>query len=120
MLVPMRHAVPFTCCWMLLACSSCGPAPVDDGFSEGVSWHRMKAILDAARTGDESAVDRIIEQLDSDDPAVRMVAIEALERLADETMGHVHYDDLASRDAAVDRWVRSRNGGGQQESGPDG
>lgn len=64
----------------------------------------MYAIERTARSGDSSEARRLVEQLDSDDPAVRMMAIGALERLTGTTHGYRHYDPPLERRAAIARW----------------
>ena len=65
----------------------------------------MDTIEKAARTNDVSVVRQIVEQLDSDDPAVRLLAIETLRRLTGEEHGYCHDDPPVSRRAAIKRWV---------------
>ena len=85
---------------------SCGQPSMEGGFDSPVPAARMQAIERAARAGDRSpaTLKRIVEQLDSDDPAVRLVAIGALERLTGETHGFRAYDPPIERRAAVRRW----------------
>jgi hypothetical protein len=47
----------------------------------------------------------LIEMLDSADPAQRLLAIRALERLTGRTRGYEHWAPRVERDAAVRRWV---------------
>ncbi len=85
----------------LPACASALPV----GFDEEAPDGRIHAIVDAARTGDQSRIPDLIAQLDSDDPAVRLFAIRALERLTNQTLGYHHADSIFVRDQAIDRWV---------------
>lgn len=71
----------------------------------------MYAIETAARNGDVGAAKQIVEQLDSDDPAVRLLAIGALERLTGETHGYCHADPTEQRQIAIARWQQAVNGG---------
>ena len=71
----------------------------------------MYAMEQAVRAGDRAAVRDIVEELDSDDPAVRLLAIQSLERLTGETFGYVHYDPSWKRDEAIGRWVAAVNSG---------
>jgi HEAT repeat protein len=64
----------------------------------------MYATEQAAREGDTAAIERIIEQLDSDDPAVRWLAIRSLEHLTGRTNGYDHAAPEDERRAAIDRW----------------
>ncbi len=65
----------------------------------------MEAIVEATNQQDRAATMQIIEQLDSDDPAVRLAAISALERATGQTLGYDFADAPRQRSAAVSRWV---------------
>lgn len=97
--MPLR-AVP-----LALILVACAPEP-GRGFDDALPSARIDAIVEAARAGDRAAVRSLIEQLDSDDAAVRLVAIEALHRATGETHGYRQYDPPAERRAAVARWER--------------
>jgi len=64
----------------------------------------MVAITEAGVTGDRAAIPDLIEQLESNDPGARMLAIRSLERLTGLTLGYDHTDAWWERDAAVVRW----------------
>jgi hypothetical protein len=66
---------------------------------------RLRAVAEATRRGDREAVPALVRLLDSDDPAVRMFSIRALERLTGTTLGYDHAAPEASRREAVARWV---------------
>ncbi len=66
---------------------------------------RLYAIHRAAATGDEAAVPALVESLDHDDPAVRMMAINALERLTGTRMGYDPYAGPVARRQAADAWA---------------
>ena len=95
---------------LLLLCS-CGPAMTEGGFDAASLAARSYAIEQAARTGDLDAVPKIVEQLDADDPAIRMLAIHVLHRLTGETYGFHHYDPPHERHAAIQRWVTAVQSG---------
>ncbi|HRP64162.1 MAG TPA: HEAT repeat domain-containing protein [Phycisphaerales bacterium] len=82
----------------------CGPPAIEGRWDSGNPSARMYAIERTARSGDSSEARRLVEQLDSDDPAVRMMAIGALERLTGTTHGYRHYDPPLERRAAIERW----------------
>ena len=86
---------------------SCAPSATEGDFDSPNSAAKLYAIEKAARDGDRSALSDLVEQLDSHDPAVRLMAITALERLTGETYGYRHYDPPAERNAAIERWVRA-------------
>lgn len=46
----------------------------------------------------------LIQNLTSDDPAVRLLSAEALKELTDETYGYRYFDPEWIRTPAVDRW----------------
>jgi hypothetical protein len=85
---------------------SCAPSATEGGFDSANPAARLYAIEEAAEQHDQSAVPHLVEQLDADDPAVRFLAITALERLTDETFGYRYYDPPWARQATIDRWVR--------------
>ena len=68
--------------------------------------NNIPAIQEAARTNDHNAIPAIVRQLDSDDPAVRFYAIEALQKLTGQTLGYQFYDDANLRKDEVARWRR--------------
>lgn len=73
----------------------------------------IPAIEDAARDKDYDAVPQLVGQLDSDDPAVRFYAIEALKKLTGQSFGYHYYADANERRPAVQqwrRWMRERRG----------
>jgi hypothetical protein len=65
---------------------------------------KIPAIKEAARTRDRAEIDAMIEQLASDDPAVRFYAIEGLRRATNQTLGYRYYDDEEQRKVAIARW----------------
>ena len=83
-------------------CTASGPGP---DFDAADPASRIAAIELALRSRDASRTPQIVEQLDSDDRAVRLLAISALEILTGRTYGY-HYDDPPSlREQAIKRWV---------------
>ncbi len=106
---------------ILLACpalASCGPPASEGGFDSANPAARMYAIEHAAGTGDTSAIKDLIEELDSDDPAVRYMAITALERLTGQTYGYRHYDSVMQRRDAIAKWVAAYESGSIQPMTP--
>lgn len=65
---------------------------------------KIPAIKEAADSGDKSKTVHLVDDLDSDDPAVRMYAIHALKDLTGRTFGYRYYDEEDQRAAAVARW----------------
>lgn len=65
---------------------------------------RLDAIVQATELSDRSKLANLIDQLDSDDPAARMLAIRGLEDMTGERLG---YDPAApewQRDESIQRW----------------
>ncbi len=90
---------------ILFVLSACGKAlPI--GFDQEAPDGRIHAIVDAARRYDTSRIPDLVEQLDSDDPAVRLFAIRALEHLTGTTLGYDHAAPRARREIAIARWER--------------
>lgn len=66
----------------------------------------IPAMQDAARAHDLAAVPALVDQLDSDDPAIRFYAIQSLRELTGNTFDYRYYDDAERRRPAVARWRR--------------
>ena len=111
MLAPMLKMQTVACTAALLGTACAGPPAASEGdFDSPSPGARMYAIEEAIRQGDTSKTPQLVEQLDCDDPAVRMLAISALQRLTGVTYGY-HYDDPPYiRRAAIQRWVDAVNG----------
>ena len=91
-----------------LLLGACAPSATEARFDSPHPASRLYAIEKAMKGGDTSAIPRIVEQLDSDDPVVRMMAIEALKVLNDgETFDYRYDDPQPQRRAAIRRWVQS-------------
>lgn len=65
---------------------------------------KIPAMKIAADTQDESAEPQLVQDLESDDPAVRFYAIEALKKLTGQTHDYVYYAPADQRMEAVQRW----------------
>lgn len=105
-------------CGAALLGGSCGPSATEARFDSANPAARLYAIERAARTGDIAAAAHIVEQLDSGDPAVRLLAITALERLTGETYGYRHYDPPHMRRPAIRRWVEAVQSGTLSQTTP--
>ncbi len=86
---------------------SCGQPASSGGFDSPMPAARLHALSEAARTGDRSEIKRIVELLDSDDAAVRLLAISTLEHLTGETFGYRHYDPRWEREDSIQKWVNA-------------
>jgi hypothetical protein len=89
--------------------TSCAPSSIEGGFDSANPAARIYAMKEAIRTGDDSpeTLHHIVEQLDSDDPAVRLMAIGALEKLTGRTRGYRYDDPRPDRNDAIRRWVEA-------------
>ena len=65
---------------------------------------KIPAYKRAVRKKDPAAVRQLVKDLESDDPAVRLYAIHALDELTGERFGYRYYDGDEQRQEAVDRW----------------
>ena len=83
--------------------AGCGPPPVKKLSNPDPSG-KIPAIKQAVRDKDRRAVPQLVKELESDDAAVRLFAIEALHRLTGQDFGYRYYDDEEIRQPAVDRW----------------
>ncbi|MCX5691246.1 MAG: HEAT repeat domain-containing protein [Planctomycetota bacterium] len=88
---------------VLTVLASCGGA-IKPSFDSPEPAARNAAIVHAASAGDMKAVPDLVRMLESDDPATRMLAITALERLTGQTHGYVAKDKASVRREAVVRW----------------
>lgn len=86
-----------------VALSGCIPS-TPRGFDSPDPTSRLVAISEAGESGDASAVPDLIEQLESNDPGARLLAIRSLERITGETLGYHYADPWWSRANAVRRW----------------
>jgi hypothetical protein len=90
--------------WGLFACT---PPASRGGLDSDNPASKLYAIRGAGLSGDRAYVPRLVEELEHDDPAVRMMAINALEKLTGQRMGYNPYAGPVQRQAAVDRWVQA-------------
>ncbi len=104
--------------FLAIAVHSCGPPATSGGFNSANPASKIYAIENAVRQDDRPAVKNIIEQLDSDDQAVRAVAIAALKRMTGETFGYRDFDPPDERRAAIDRWKQAWTSGEIQRLQP--
>lgn len=88
--------------WVTLL-ASCGPTIRPD-FNSPEPAARNDAIVNAAATKDRAAVPDLVRMLESDDPATRCLAINALDAIVGERLGYDGADDEMTRKAAIARW----------------
>jgi hypothetical protein len=95
--------IPIGVASLLGACTQPALRP---SFVNGTPEERTMAAMDAVRDDDTSKVSQLITMLDSQDPAQRMIASDALFRLTGQTNGYNYADPEAVRSEAVARWRR--------------
>jgi hypothetical protein len=100
----------------LVGCSAPGPEKV---VTNPDPAGKIPAYKEAVRAHDCNAVRQMVKDLDSDDPAVRLFAIEGLRRLTGETFDYKYYDDEHARRPALRRWQAWLDEDGKQH-GDDG
>ena len=86
---------------------SCGQPATSGGFDSPMPAAKLHALSQVARTGDRSALKRVVELLDSDDAAVRLLAISTLAHLTGETFGYRHYAPRGEREDSIQKWVNA-------------
>lgn len=89
---------------VLVGMASCFPRARADLRSDSPR-ERLLGIRKAASEGDTGAVPDLIERLHASDPAERLYAIAALERITGERHGYDPSSSEVEREAAIDRWV---------------
>lgn len=110
--------VAMTLALLLVACNPPGEVG-RGGIHAPDSQTRLDHIIEAGRTGDGHAIAPLIEQLDSDDPAVRLYAITALRRITGQQMGYSPYASQATRQPAIRRWTAALESGQLHAQQPD-
>jgi HEAT repeats len=84
-----------------LSCTAPQPAP---DIKDPEAAIKIAGIRQAAARKDRSVLPALVAALDSDDPAVRLFAIEALQRFAGERFGYEYYYDEELRKPSLARW----------------
>lgn len=85
--------------------TGCAPAISEAEFDAEDPASVLYAIHEAGESRDASKVYDLIEHLDADDPAVRMFAIVALEKITGERHGYNPYAARPERQPAIAKWV---------------
>jgi hypothetical protein len=87
-------------CLSISGCFRREPIHIDSPDPAG----RIPAMKLAAERSDRQVLDRLVDDLDSDDPAIRFYAIESLRRISGQTLGYRYFDDERGRAPAIARW----------------
>lgn len=107
-----RAAIMLLTMAMAMWLGGCAPPPASEGgFNSRDPAAKLYAIQRAGEQRDRSAIPHLIEQLNSDDEAVRMFAIIALEKITGTRLGYSPYDPAWKREPAVKRWVAAYKNG---------
>ncbi|MHC4612101.1 MAG: HEAT repeat domain-containing protein [Planctomycetota bacterium] len=89
----------------VLLAGACTAPTTEADFDSAHPTARLYAVERAGAQRDMTATPRLVEQLDSDDPLVQMMALEALLRIEGDTHGFWHGDPPHVRQAAIEQWV---------------
>jgi hypothetical protein len=85
---------------MAYALGGCEPP----GATEPDASTKIPAIKSATVRHDAGNIGQMVDELESDDSAVRLYAIEGLRRMTGEDLGYVYYEDEPARRPAMARW----------------
>ncbi len=97
---PSPCRLAFLCLLLAGGCS----AEVKPAYDDPVPEARIGAIRRSAESMDRTQLANIIESLDDNDPAVRMAAIGALQRMTGDNLGYRFNATSAERAEAIARW----------------
>lgn len=100
----MRWVVGTGCLWGLLLGGCRAPLPAD--FEAPDAGSRIRAVVASARQPTFEDLQGMVRSLESDDPALRTLAIAALERTAGQRFGYDPWAPAGERRVAIDRWKR--------------
>lgn len=89
--------------WLALT-AGCGRGRVKPAIASTDPTEKIPGIVRAVARQDLSQARHMVAGLSSDDPAIRMFAINGLQKLTGQTLGYNYYDGEAAREAAVQRW----------------
>lgn len=93
------------CAGTMMILGGCTPPASKGDFESPDPAAKLYAVTRAGQEHNAARIPQLIEQLGSDDPAVRMYAILALEKITGERLGYVYYDPPNRRTEAIDRWL---------------
>jgi hypothetical protein len=91
----------------MLAFNGCAPPASQGTLDSDNPAAKLYAVRKAGEAGDKSAIPKLVEALDNDDPAVRMMAIHALEKITGERLGFNPYGSVNERRECVDAWEQA-------------
>lgn len=85
----------------LLPMPGCAGPGLKAGFNAPDPAARLHALEEAVETGDRASIPRLVELLDSSDPAERMLSHRALERLTGRELNYLHSAPEGERRAQI-------------------
>jgi len=91
----------------LLAFAGCLPSeqePANADLRAADTPSRVPAIVIAGDTNSDAKLRELIHALSDKDPAVRLFAIQALEKRTGQTLDYRYYEGPEKRQAAINRW----------------
>jgi hypothetical protein len=92
--------------------AGCTLPPTTRDLNDAEPTAKIPAIKMAALKKDDAHISQLVEDLDSDDPAIRLFAIRALKDLTGETFDYQYFDDDLERQPALrswHQWLKARN-----------
>jgi hypothetical protein len=89
---------------VVVAVAGCSQPKLSPSFESGIPTERTMAAVEAAQKDDHSKIPQLITMLGSGDPAQRMIASDALERLTGQTLGYDYAAPEPERNQAIARW----------------
>ena len=84
--------------------AGCDAPPIKPSLTDPDPSVKIPAIKLAVQNNDRSAIPVLIKSLESDDPAIRFYANDALRKLTRQDFGFLYYADDEVRRPAVKRW----------------
>ena len=84
--------------------AGCDAPPIKPVLTDPDPSIKIPAIELAVQKNDRSAIPVLIKSLESDDPAIRFYANDALKKLTGQDFGFLYYSDDEARRPAVKRW----------------
>jgi HEAT repeat protein len=105
----LRLSCKLACVCVSVGLIGCGgyPGPVSiDNEDPAIKIPAIRRAIDA---NDRSQIPRIVKELESEDSAVRVVAIEALERFTGQSHGYQWWQGPKENKTAIQRWNNSIN-----------
>jgi hypothetical protein len=92
--------------WLTLVCAGCqnprGPIAINSDDPD----LKINAIQKDVCNHDKKDLPALVDNLDSDDSAIRFYSIEALRRLTHDDFGYRYYETQEQRAAAIELWKK--------------